>query len=111
MSEGAMQDRYLDVLLEMVFEEQEEKAVERLAYSPDPELTEEQRGRADRALEKALLEMEHKAGSIVQESAKSKAVREGTAAHDRRDSVTFLHRFCRQRGISGNASADVRPRE
>ena len=34
MSEGALQDRYLDVLLEMVFEEQEEKAVERLAHSP-----------------------------------------------------------------------------
>ncbi|MBR0219981.1 MAG: hypothetical protein IJQ33_12335 [Clostridia bacterium] len=54
MSEGALQDRYLDVLLEMVFEEQEEKAVERLAQSPDPELTEEQRTQADRMLEKAL---------------------------------------------------------
>ncbi len=54
MSEGALQDRYLDILLEMVFEEQEEKAVERLAYSPDPELTEEQRTQADRMLEKAL---------------------------------------------------------
>ena len=54
MSEGALQDRYLDVLLEMVFEEQEEKAVERLAHSPDPELTEEQRAQADRMLEKAL---------------------------------------------------------
>ena len=54
MSEGALQDRYLDVLLEMVFEEQEEKAVERLAHSPDPELTEEQRTQADRMLEKAL---------------------------------------------------------
>jgi hypothetical protein len=54
VSEGALQDRYLDVLLEMVFEEQEEKAVERLAHSPDPELTEEQRTQADRMLEKAL---------------------------------------------------------
>ena len=54
MSESALQDRYLDVLLEMVFEEQEEKAVERLAHSPDPELTEEQRTQADRMLEKAL---------------------------------------------------------
>ena len=61
MSEAALQDRYLDLLLEMVFEEQEEKAVERLARSPDPELTEEQRGRADRALEKALREADRRA--------------------------------------------------
>ena len=61
MSETALQDRYLDVLLEMVFEEQEDKAVERLARSPDPELTEEQRGQADRMLEKALREAEQRA--------------------------------------------------
>lgn len=56
MSESALQDRYLDVLLEMVFEEQEEKDVERLTQSPDPELTEEQSSQADRMLAKALRE-------------------------------------------------------
>ena len=54
MSEGALEDRYLDLLLEMVFEEQEEKEVERLAQSPDPELTEEQSSQANHMLEKAL---------------------------------------------------------
>ena len=54
MSEGALEDRYLNLLLEMVFEEQEEKEVERLAQSPDPELTEEQSSQANHMLEKAL---------------------------------------------------------
>ena len=56
MSESKLQDRYLDLLLEMVFEEQEEKEVQRLAQSPDPELTEEESNQANRILEKAFQE-------------------------------------------------------
>ena len=56
MSESKLQDRYLDLLLEMVFEEQEEKEVQRLAQSPDPELTEEESNQAKRILEKAFQE-------------------------------------------------------
>lgn len=54
MSESKLQDRYLDLLLEMVFEEQEEKEVQRLAQSPDPELTEEESNQAKRILEKSV---------------------------------------------------------
>ena len=60
MSETALQDRYLDTLLEMVFEEQEEKDVERLVQSPDPELTQEQNSQAERILEKAFRESEQR---------------------------------------------------
>ena len=56
MSESKLQDRYLDLLLELVFEEQEEKEVQRLAQSPDPELTEEESNQAKRILEKAFQE-------------------------------------------------------
>ena len=77
MSESALWDRYLDFLLEMVFEEQEEKDVERLAQSPDPELTEEQRSQADRALEKALREADRRA---KQETSFPKSPREKRGA-------------------------------
>ena len=56
MSESKLQDRYLDLLLELVFEEQDEKEVQRLAQSPDPELTEEESNQAKRILEKAFQE-------------------------------------------------------
>ena len=56
MSESKLQDRYLDLLLELAFEEQEEKEVQRLAQSPDPELTEEESNQANRILEKAFQE-------------------------------------------------------
>ena len=56
MSESKLQDRYLDLLLELVFEEQDEKEVQRLAQSPDPELTKEESNQANRILEKAFQE-------------------------------------------------------
>ena len=79
MSESKLQDRYLDLLLEMVFEEQEEKEVQRLAQSPDPELTEEESNQAKRILEKAFQETDdHKKVEVsCTHSAKGKKLLKG----------------------------------
>ncbi len=54
MSETSIQDRYLDLLIEIAFEQQEQQAVDRLLQTPDPVLTPEQAIRAAQAFRRGL---------------------------------------------------------
>ena len=113
MSEGALEDRYLDLLLEMVFEEQEEKEVERLAQSPDPELTEEQSSQANHMLEKALQKNDQWEKQKKKEptAGANKTVQQRAFADPRPCAGPFFRGFHDHRGIQGSDHAHVRPGE
>ena len=54
MNNASIQDRYLDLLIEAAYEQQETQAVERLLQTPDPVLTREQTVQAAQAFQRGM---------------------------------------------------------